>query len=158
VLVTSGGASVGDHDHVPKALEELGVSLNVWKIAMRPGKPFMMGDLGSMRVLGLPGNPVASFVCSLLFLRPLLRHLHGRKDLALTLEEAVLGRGVKANDQREDYLRASLHEENGVWVASPASVQDSSLLSVLAGADALILRPPFAPALQAGDTVHVVRF
>ncbi len=157
VLVTSGGASVGDHDHVPRALQALGVSLNVWKIAMRPGKPFMMGDLGPMRVLGLPGNPVASFVCTTLFLRPLLRRLAGRTDLALETETAILGAPVKANDLREDYLRAALTEDNGVVTVRPASLQDSSLLSVLAEADALILRPPFAPAAQAGERVPVIR-
>ncbi len=113
ILVTSGGASVGDHDFVKQALEREGVEIGFWKIAMRPGKPMMHGRRGAMRVLGLPGNPVSSYVCAILFMAPLIRALTGRTDIAWPLHDAVLGRDLPANDQREDYLRAALEERPG---------------------------------------------
>lgn len=158
ILVTSGGASVGDHDFVKQALEREGVEIGFWKIAMRPGKPMMHGRRGGMRVLGLPGNPVSSYVCAILFMAPLIRALTGRTDVAWPLHDAVLGRDVAGNDQREDYLRAALQERPGSPpVAVPVSHQDSSLLANLTRADALLIRPPHAPAAAAGAPCKVLR-
>jgi molybdopterin molybdotransferase len=158
VLVTTGGASVGDHDVVKQALEAEGVAIGFWKIAMRPGKPMMHGRRGALRVLGLPGNPVSSYVCAILFLAPLIRALTGRTDIAWPLHDALLGRDVAANDQREDYLRAALNERpGGPPLATPVSNQDSSLLANLSRADALIIRPPHAPAGVAGAPCKVLK-
>jgi molybdopterin molybdotransferase len=158
LLITTGGASVGDHDLVQDALAAQGMKLAFWKIAMRPGKPMMHGRRGAMRVLGLPGNPVSSYVCAILFMAPLIRALTGRTDIAWPLHDAVLGRDVPANDQREDYLRAALQEAAGSPpVAIPVSHQDSSLLANLTRADALLIRPPHAPAAAAGAPCKVLR-
>src|SRR6516225_1193113 len=120
VLVTTGGASVGDHDLVKQSLEAEGVAIAFWRITMRPGKPMMHGRLGAMRVIGLPGNPVSSYVCSLLFLVPLIRALSGARVLHDAREQALLGHDLDANDMREDYLRARLaRREDGAWVATP---------------------------------------
>ncbi|MGY4236835.1 molybdopterin molybdotransferase [Bradyrhizobium sp. USDA 4449] len=158
ILITTGGASVGDHDLVQQALRDEGISMAFWKIAMRPGKPMMNGQLGSMRVIGLPGNPVSSYVCAFLFLVPLIRALSGRSAVHHRRERAVLGRDVGANDQREDYLRARLAErDDGTLVAVPVDHQDSSLLSNLAAAQALLVRAPFAPKAEAGTACEVLR-
>lgn len=157
VLVTSGGASVGEYDLMQQVIAAEGATLGFWKIAMRPGKPLMMADLGPMRLLGLPGNPVASFVCATLFLRPLLHRLSGRSDSPDEAEEAVLGADVGANDLRADHLRASLATREGRLVATPFPVQDSSMIRVLADAEALILRPPHAPAAAAGSPCRILR-
>ncbi|MGY3550450.1 molybdopterin molybdotransferase [Bradyrhizobium sp. USDA 4472] len=158
ILITTGGASVGDHDLVQQALRDEGISMAFWKIAMRPGKPMMNGQLGSMRVIGLPGNPVSSYVCAFLFLVPLIRALSGRSVVHHRRERAVLGRDVGANDQREDYLRARLAErDDGTLVAVPVDHQDSSLLSNLAAAQALLVRAPFAPKAEAGTACEVLR-
>lgn len=157
ILMTTGGASVGDHDVVKRALESEGVEIAFWKIAMRPGKPMMHGRRGGLRVLGLPGNPVSSYVCAILFMAPLIRALNGRTDIAWPLHDAVLGREVPANDVREDYLRASLQARAGNQpLATPVSHQDSSLLANLSRADALIIRPPHAPAAAAGAPCRVL--
>jgi molybdopterin molybdotransferase len=157
ILVTTGGASVGDHDVVKQALESEGVEIAFWKIAMRPGKPMMHGRRGGLRVLGLPGNPVSSYVCAILFMAPLIRALTGRTDIAWPLHDAVLGREVPANDLREDYLRASLQAREGSQpLATPVGHQDSSLLANLTRADALIVRPPHAPAAAAGAPCRVL--
>jgi molybdopterin molybdotransferase len=158
ILVTTGGASVGDHDLVKQSLEAEGVTIAFWRIAMRPGKPMMHGRLGAMRVIGLPGNPVSSYVCGFLFLAPLIRALAGRSDVHHATEAAVLGRDVAANDAREDYLRARLEERaDGVPVATPVNHQDSSLLGNLAAARALVIRAPFAPAAPAGSPCVILR-
>jgi molybdopterin molybdotransferase len=158
VLVTTGGASVGDHDLVQTALTAEGVDMAFWKIALRPGKPMMHGRLGPMRVLGLPGNPVSSYVCAFLFLVPLIRALSGRTIVDHPLERAVLGRDMPANDQRQDYLRARLVSgTDGLQVATPVNAQDSSLVANLAAANALIIRPPFAPAAPAGSPCTILR-
>ncbi len=129
ILVTTGGASVGDHDLVKRSLEAEGVAMAFWKIAMRPGKPMMHGRLGPMRVIGLPGNPVSSYVCAFLFLVPLIRALSGRSAVHHPRETALLGRDVGANDMREDYLRARLERRgDGALIAIPVDHQDSSLL------------------------------
>jgi molybdopterin molybdotransferase len=158
ILATTGGASVGDHDLVKRSLEAEGVTMAFWRIAMRPGKPLMHGRLGEMRVLGLPGNPVSSYVCGFLFLVPLIRRLSGRLAVHHRLETAALGRDVPANDQREDYLRARLQQQSdGSLVATPVNHQDSSLLGNLAAAQALVIRAPFAPAAAAGSACTILR-
>jgi len=158
ILLTSGGASVGDHDLMHVALQAEGVDLAFWKIALRPGKPMMHGRLGPMRVIGLPGNPVSSYVCAFVFMVPLLRALSGRRDIQHPLETAVLGNALPANDRRQDYLRAQLTmRPDGQWVATTVSHQDSSLLANLAAAQALVIRPPLAPAAAAGDTCALIR-
>lgn len=121
ILITTGGASVGDHDLVQQALKAEGIAMTFWKIAMRPGKPMMHGHLAAMRVIGLPGNPVSSYVCAFLFMVPLIRALSGRSVIHHRRERAVLGRDVGANDQREDYLRARLEmREDGTVIALPS--------------------------------------
>ena len=158
ILITMGGASVGDHDLVKRSLEAEGVAMAFWRIAMRPGKPMMHGRLGAMRVIGLPGNPVSSYVCGFLFLVPLIRALSGRKTIHHVRETALLGRDLVANDQREDYLRARLERrEDGALIAVPVSHQDSSLLGNLAAARALLIRPPLAPAVVAGTPCTFLR-
>ena len=158
ILITTGGASVGDHDLVKPALEAEGIAMAFWKIAMRPGKPMMHGHLGAMRVIGLPGNPVSSYVCGFLFMVPLIRALAGRSIVHQRRERAVLGRDVGPNDMREDYLRARLEErEDGMLVAVPVNHQDSSLLANLAAAQALLVRVPFAPKAEAGSPCEVLR-
>ncbi|MAY61025.1 MAG: molybdopterin molybdenumtransferase MoeA [Rhizobiales bacterium] len=156
VLVTIGGASVGDHDLVQDALKKRGMELDFWKIAMRPGKPLMSGRLGAMRVLGLPGNPASSLVCGYLFLEPLVALLAGR-PAPDRVQKAILGNALKENDQRQDYVRARLsRNSDGNVVASSFALQDSSLMSVFADADCLIIRPPFAPAANSGDQTEVL--
>jgi molybdopterin molybdotransferase len=158
ILITTGGASVGDHDLVKRSLEAEGVAMAFWRIAMRPGKPMMHGRLDGMRVIGLPGNPVSSYVCSVLFLVPLIRLMSGRSDIHPVQEVAVLGRDLGANDVREDYLRARLElRADGALVATPVDHQDSSLLANLSAAQALVIRPPFAPAAAAGSTCAILR-
>ncbi|MDA9494209.1 molybdopterin molybdotransferase MoeA [Bradyrhizobium sp. CCBAU 11361] len=158
VLITTGGASVGDHDLVQQALRDEGIAMAFWKIAMRPGKPMMHGRLGAMGVIGLPGNPVSSYVCAFLFMVPLIRALSGRAVIHHRRERAVLGREVGANDQREDYLRARLERrDDGTLVALPVNHQDSSLLANLAAAQALLVRAPFAPKAEAGTPCEVLR-
>ena len=158
ILITTGGASVGDHDLVKQSLEAEGVTIAFWRIAMRPGKPMMHGRLGALRVIGLPGNPVSAYVCGFLFLVPLIRALSGRTDIHHAHETALLGRDVAANDMREDYLRARLEvRKDGELVATPVDHQDSSLLANLAAARALVIRPPFAPAARAGSPCDIFR-
>ena len=157
ILITTGGASVGDHDLVKQSLEAEGVNMAFWRIAMRPGKPMMHGRLGGMRVIGLPGNPVSSYVCAFLFLVPLIRKLSGRKVVHHVRERALLGRDLAANDQREDYLRARIEQrEDGTLIATPVMQQDSSLLGNLAAARALLIRPPFAPAAAKGAACEIL--
>lgn len=159
VLVTLGGASVGDHDLVQRALAARGWELGFWRIAMRPGKPLMHGRLGAMTVLGLPGNPVSSIVCSLIFLVPLVRALSGDPDAgAVATQPARLGVDLPANDERQDYLRARLSAgEDGTLVATPFPRQDSSMLRLMAEAEALVVRAPHAPAARAGDPCRIIR-
>lgn len=158
VLLTTGGASVGDHDLVQAALKAEGVDMAFWKIALRPGKPMMNGRLGTMRVLGLPGNPVSSYICAYLFLVPLIRALSGRSQVDHVFERALLGRDLPANDQRQDYLRARLATNgDGELVATSVGAQDSSLVANLAAADALIIRPPHAASAPAGSSCNILR-
>ncbi|HEY6631101.1 MAG TPA: gephyrin-like molybdotransferase Glp [Rhizobiaceae bacterium] len=155
VIVTLGGASVGDHDLVHAALTSLGMNLDFWKIAMRPGKPLMFGRLGATRCIGLPGNPVASLVCSQLFLGPLLAKLGGRPHDD-HIADAVLGAPMAANDLRQDYVRSRLARTADGLVATPFSVQDSSMLKLLADSGGLVVRAPLAPAANAGDPCRVL--
>ena len=157
ILLTAGGASVGDYDLVQQSLTALGLDLSFWRVALRPGRPLLHGRLGDMRVLGVPGNPVSAYVCAFLFLVPLIRHLSGRTDLSPTAESAVLGIGLAKNDERTDYLRATLVVRDGKWVATPFPVQDSSMLTPLANADCFIVRAPFAPATAAGSPCEIIR-
>ncbi|MET0867079.1 MAG: gephyrin-like molybdotransferase Glp [Pseudorhodoplanes sp.] len=158
VLVTMGGASVGDYDLVQKSLAEEGIALTFWKIAMRPGRPMMHGRLGDMHVLGLPGNPVSAYVCAFLFLLPLLRKLGGRADIVPPTENALLGSDLPENDERADYLRATLSRSiRGALVATPFPVQDSSLTQVLSQADCLVLREPFAVKALAGSPCVILK-
>jgi molybdopterin molybdotransferase len=158
ILVTSGGASVGDYDLVQKAFTAEGMTLSFWRLALRPGRPLMHGRLGDMHVLGVPGNPVSAFVCGFLFLVPLIRRLAGRSDLARKSESAVLGCDLPENDERADYLRATLAVSPQGPVATPFPVQDSSMMAPLAKADCLIIREPFEPAAKAGSRCAIVKF
>jgi molybdopterin molybdotransferase len=158
MLVTIGGASVGEHDLVQRALGEAGFDLDFWKIAMRPGKPLMFGRIGPVPVLGLPGNPVSALICALLFLVPALERLQGLPGAAPPSEPAVAAVGLAANDRRQDYLRARLTADaEGRWHATPFRRQDSSMMSALAAADALIVRAPGAPAVPAGAAIRIIR-
>lgn len=158
ILITTGGASVGDHDVVKDALEAEGVKMAFWRIGLRPGKPMMHGRLDGMRVIGVPGNPASSYICSFLFAVPLIRALSGRADVHHEAEHAMLGSNVIENDRRQDYLRARLTlQDSGPAVATPIDMQDSSLLSGLSVARALIIRPPFAPAAAAGEPCVIFR-
>ncbi len=157
ILVTTGGASVGDHDLVQRALAAEGLDLSFWRVALRPGRPMMHGRLGAMHVLGLPGNPVSSYVCAFLFLVPLIRQLSGRGDVEPVPEQARLGCDLPANDERADYLRATLQQGPDGPVATPLPAQDSSLMAPLAKADCLVIRPPHAPAAPAGSHCVILK-
>ena len=158
LLVTTGGASVGEHDLVQAALAERGFELDFWKIAMRPGKPLIAGRVAGTPVLGLPGNPVSALICAALFLLPSLDVLGGLPAAAPRTERAVLGQAVERNDGRADHLRAQLTTgEGGLLVATPFPRQDSGMLSLLARADCLVLRAPHAPPVEAGGEVEVIR-
>jgi len=158
ILLTTGGASVGEHDLVQQALTAEGMDLSFWRVALRPGRPMMHGRLGAMQVLGVPGNPVSSYVCSFLFLVPLMRRLAGRSDVAHATQPAVLGRDMPENDERADYLRATLAPgPDGVPVATPLANQDSSLMAPLAAADCLLIREVRAPAAKAGSPCIIVK-
>lgn len=156
VLVTLGGASVGDHDLVQSTLVSAGMELDFWRIAMRPGKPLMVGRLGDMQVLGLPGNPVSSLVCALLFLEPLLCHL-GHRKRPRRMATARLHAALPANDKRQDYVRAKLTErDDGIPSVESFGKQDSSMMRIFSQSDCLIVRPPHTPAAEAGEIVPVM--
>lgn len=152
LLVTSGGASVGDHDLVRPALEAAGAVIDFWRIALRPGKPMMAGRRDAMTVIGLPGNPVSVFVTTLLFVRPLIAAWAGAADPFPPRQTAVLGEMLPANGDRTDYLRAALVE--GKVFAS--TVQDSSMLRTLARSSCLIIREPHAPPAESGEMVEIL--
>ena len=158
ILVTTGGASVGDYDLVQKAFAAEGMELSFWKIAMRPGRPLMHGRLGAMHVLGLPGNPVSSYVCAFLFLVPLIRRMSGRNDLVEPTESALLGCDLPANDERADYLRATLKAGSDGPIATPLPIQDSSMMAALSQADCLVVRAPYEPAAKAGSRCRIIKF
>ncbi len=156
IIVTTGGASVGDHDFIQEALKNVGVKIDFWKIALRPGKPFMYGRKGRQQVLGLPGNPVSALVCARLFLKPLLDCLQG-----LPVDEpaamARLGIAMPANDSRQDYVRARLEiAPDGSRTATPYGKQDSSMQRTFRDAHCLVIRPSNAPAVAIGDLVPIL--
>jgi molybdopterin molybdotransferase len=158
LLVTLGGASVGEHDLVQPALLQGGMELGFWRVALRPGKPLMHGRLGDMLLIGLPGNPVSSIVCGILFVAPAIRALLGDPcagdDPA---EAAILGTDLPANDSRQDYMRAALSRSpEGHLVATAQKRQDSSMLATLAESEGLIVRAPHAAAATAGDRCRVI--
>jgi len=156
LVVTTGGASVGEHDLIRGVLGEAGLELDFWRIAMRPGKPLLFGHIKGTPLLGLPGNPVSAGVCAVLFVRAIVHRLLGL-DPAPPLMPAVLGRALEANDRREAYLRARAHRRaDGRLEATPAMRQDSSMFALFARADCLVRHPPFAPALPAGAPVSVL--
>lgn len=156
IIVTLGGASVGDYDLVQSTLVEAGMELDFWKIAMRPGKPLMVGSLGAARVLGLPGNPVSSMVCSLLFLQPLVAKM-ARRVAPYRLTTAVTATDLSANDHRQDHLRASLRRrDDGELEATSFCKQDSSQMKIFARADCLIVRAPHSAAILAGDRCDIL--
>ena len=157
ILVTTGGASVGEHDLVQRALAKEGLELSFWRVALRPGRPMMHGRLEGMQVLGVPGNPVSSYVCSFLFLVPLIRTLAGRQDIAHLPENARLGSDLPANDERADYLRATLQPGPNGPLVTPLPAQDSSLIAPLAKADCLLIREPHAPAAPVGSDCVILK-
>jgi molybdopterin molybdotransferase len=159
VLITLGGASVGDHDLVKSALAQEGMELGFWKIAMRPGRPLLHGRLGDMIILGLPGNPVSAIVCGHIFVLPLVSALCGDADAKLDRSEpALLAAPLRINDSRQDYLRATLSQnDDRLPFVTPFEAQDSSLLRVLAEAQCLLIREPHAPAAAAGDPCRIIR-
>jgi len=157
LLVTTGGASVGEHDLVKDALGAAGLELDFWKIAMRPGKPLMVGRYRDAAMVGLPGNPVSTLVCALIFLKPAIERLSGLDPSAEPPATARLARPLPENDRREDYLRATLARgADGDLEATPFEKQDSSMISLLARSDCLVVRPPLAPAAAKGERVTII--
>ena len=154
LIVTIGGASVGDHDLVARVAEDLGMERAFYKIAMRPGKPLMAGRLRGVPMLGLPGNPVSAVVCGHLFLLPLLRVMQGLSDVTPRLQRAILSEGVEANGPRAHYMRAQVTPGGGLPRLRAFSRQDSALLSVLSEANALLYRPIGDQARPAGAEVQ----
>jgi molybdopterin molybdotransferase len=158
LLVTTGGASVGEHDLIQKALATRGFAPDFWKIAMRPGKPLIFGNLGATPVIGVPGNPVSALVCAILFLVPAIKRLSGLSDWRLPISRGLLTRPLPANDHRADYMRAALAISlTGEVSVTPYARQDSSHLRVLADSEALAIRAPNAPATEAGDGIDLIR-
>jgi molybdopterin molybdotransferase len=157
ILVTSGGASVGEHDLVQRALKAEGLDLSFWRVALRPGRPMMHGRLAGMHVLGVPGNPVSAYVCAFLFLVPLIARLSGRSDGEHRPEAARLGCDLPANDERADYLRATLTPGRDGPIATPLPAQDSSLMAPLAKASCLLIREPNAPAASSGSPCVILK-
>ncbi|RYY43157.1 MAG: molybdopterin molybdenumtransferase MoeA [Sphingomonadales bacterium] len=152
ILVTSGGASVGDYDLVRPALEAAGAHIDFWRVALRPGKPMMAGRLGGTILVGLPGNPISAFVTTLLFVRPLVAHLCGAADPLPPVRTATLGEPLAGNGPRADYLRAELRDGR----VFAATAQDSSMLRTLARATCLIVRAPDAASAESGDSVEIL--
>ncbi len=156
LLVTIGGASVGDHDLVREVLGSEGLDISFYKIAMRPGKPLIFGHFRNIPMLGLPGNPVSAGVCSVVYLRPALQVMLGL-PAAWAKTTAALGRDLDANDRREDYLRSVLSRgDDSRLVATPFEKQDSSMMALFARADCLVIRPPHAPPALQGDRVDIL--
>src|SRR5712671_346166 len=155
LIVTQGGASVGDHDLVQSALKPHGFALDFWRIAMRPGKPLIFGHLLETPFIGLPGNPVSAMVCAVLFIQPAIAAMLGM-TYQPPVARARLASPLKANGRRQDYIRARVTRHGGVLTAEPFTLQDSSMQKVFAQADGLIIRRVNAPAAEAGDTIDVL--
>ncbi len=155
LIVTQGGASVGDHDLVQAALGQHGFVLDFWKIAMRPGKPLIFGRMGGTPLVGLPGNPVSAMVCALLFIRPAIAKMLGSAFESAACV-ATLASPLPKNGARQDYVRARLIRRQGELFAEPFRLQDSSTQKIFAQADGLIIRSIGAPAAQASDRVQVM--
>jgi molybdopterin molybdotransferase len=153
IIVTTGGASVGDHDLVHTALQNIGAQMDFWKVAMRPGKPLMAGKIGNALVLGLPGNPSSAFVTAFLFLLPLIRHMAGSQSPLPILFEAATASDLPAGGDRAEYMRASV--EGGH--ITPLMVQDSGLTRTLSQANALLIQPPNVPPRSKGTMVQYMR-
>jgi molybdopterin molybdotransferase len=159
LFVTTGGVSVGEHDLVRDVLSEEGLAIDFWQIAMRPGKPLMVGRYRGVPMVGLPGNPVSTLVCSLLFLKPALEKLSGLPENSEPRMTARLGVALKQNDRRQDYLRSRLQRaRDGALEVVPFEVQDSSMMRPLAASECLVIRPPHAPAVAAGSDVPIIAF
>ena len=159
LLVSTGGVSVGEHDLVRGVLSDDGLAIDFWEIAMRPGKPLMSGSYRGTPMIGLPGNPVSTLVCSLLFLKPAMEQLAGLPDNPEPPLTARLGRDLRQNDRRQDYLRSRLSRgADGALEATPFEAQDSSMMRPLASSDCLVIRAPHAPAAQAGTLVPIITF
>jgi molybdopterin molybdotransferase len=157
LLLTTGGASVGDHDLVRGALGASGLTLDFWTVAMRPGKPLMVGRYRETPMIGLPGNPVSTLVCGLLFAKPAMAKMSGIAEVFEAPMRARLKVPLETNDRRQDYLRSTLtRAADGTLEAEPFTKQDSSMISLLACADCLVIRPPHAPAAKTGDWVDIV--
>lgn len=152
LIITIGGASVGDHDLVAGVAADLGMEQSFYKVAMRPGKPLMAGRLAGVPMIGLPGNPVSALVCGTVFVAPFIRAMQGLPMAPARRAEAPLTCGMPENGPREHYMRARLGGDG----ITPFDRQDSSLLTVLAGADALLVRPPHDPARDAGEMVSYI--
>ncbi|WP_085908132.1 molybdopterin molybdotransferase MoeA [Kiloniella majae] len=158
LLLTTGGASVGDHDLVRSVLGEQGLEIDFWRIAMRPGKPLIFGKLWQTPMIGLPGNPVSTLVCAYIFARPALWKMTGRNPDNLQIEKAVLTQALGENDKRQDYLRAKLSTNStGQLEATPFDRQDSAMLNLLRKADCLVIRAPFASPAAKGKEVEIIR-
>lgn len=158
ILITSGGASVGEHDLVQAGIAERGFVPDFWRIAMRPGKPLMFGRIGELPVLGVPGNPVSALVCAMLFLRPVIRKMLGMAGVEPEFDRARLTVAMGPNDKREEYGRGRLERgPDGALRVTPFGAQDSAMQKLLAHADCLIRRAPHAPAAAEGEEVEIVR-
>ena len=159
VLVTIGGVSVGDYDLVGQALDEKGLKQIFHKIAMRPGKPLLFGNIDNLSVLCMPGNPVSTGVCSILFLKKALSTMLGIKIKNKPKLTAILGKDLAENDLRQDYVRAKLEiNDIGERIAQPFSRQDSAMQALFTEADCLIVRLPNAPLIKAGEIVSILLF
>lgn len=157
ILVTIGGASVGEHDLVKRVLGDVGLEIDFWKIALRPGKPLIFGRMNDALMLGLPGNPVSAMVCALLFLIPMIRSMQGIAPAELPRVTAILGCDLPANGDRRDFMRAALDRTTEGLVATPFRKQDSSMISLFANAGALVIRPPHASPARTGETVEILQ-
>ena len=157
LIITTGGASVGKYDYIVSDIEKSGtMSLNFWKIAMRPGKPLIFGDVAGTPLIGLPGNPVSVAICAFVFLRPILGHMMGRDDLAVQPITALSESALPENDQRQDYLRGIAQlDKDGKWHMSPFGKQDSAQMYKLACANAVLIRPPHDAPIATGDEVQI---
>jgi molybdopterin molybdotransferase len=157
ILVTIGGASVGDRDYVQAALKAAGCDIAFWKIALKPGKPMMVGKRGAQIIIGLPGNPVSAYVCALLFVLPALRAVQAQAQPLPQNLHGITGVALPPGDTRTEYLRAHAHLCDGQWLVTPQARQDSSMLSTLAASNALLIRPAGALAAVAGAPIWFMK-